>query len=175
MWRLYCVLGVRWGLFIIHVHTLVLSTLGYTCFVYFCFILSTLSCLHMFLSHLTSSVHILYVFTFLLYLSALLLICIIYRMVGRSIADVSDSRCHIHWGAKRRGNYAVEVGYRGYGLTYHTIYDISFGECATDEPFCVRCPNVFKMTPFFTRWLIGHITNFVAIRNFLWLHNHHTI
>ena len=32
----------------------------------------------------------------LLYLSALLLICIIYRMVGRSIADISDSRYHIY-------------------------------------------------------------------------------
>ena len=151
----------------LHSATRVLSTSASFCLPY-------LVCT-MFLSHLTSSVHILYVFTFLLYLSALLLICIIYRMVGRSIADVSDSRCHIHWGTKRRGNYAVEVGYRGYGLTYHTIYDISYCECATDEPFCVRCPNVFKMTPFFTRWLIGHITNFVAICNFLWLHNHHTI
>ena len=52
---------------------------------------------------------------------------------------------------------------------------ISYGECATDEPFCVRGPNIFKMMPFFTRRLICHIMNLVAIRNFLWLCNRHTI
>ena len=33
-----------------------------------------------------------------------------------------------------RGKYAAEVGYRGNRPTYHTIYVISYGECATDEP-----------------------------------------
>ena len=69
-----------------------------------------------------------------------------------------------------RGKYAAEVGY-SHGPTYHTVYDISFGECATgDEPFCVRRPM-----PYFTQRLICHITNLIAIRNFLWLHNHLTI
>ena len=65
----------------LHSATRVLSTSASFCLPY-------LVCT-MFLSHLTSSVHI-------LYLSALLLICIVYRMVGRSITDISDSRCHIH-------------------------------------------------------------------------------
>ena len=57
-------------------------------------------------------------------------------MVGRSIAEISDSRHHIYRGVKRPGKYAAEIGYRGYGPTYRTIYDISYGECATDEPYC---------------------------------------
>ena len=60
-------------------------------------------------------------------------------MVGRSIANIAiqpEAPC-IYGGAKCRGKYATKVRYRGYGLTYHTIiYDISYGECATDEPFC---------------------------------------
>ena len=66
-----------------------------------------------------------------------------YSMVGRSIADISDPRHHIYQGAKRLGKYA-KVKYRGYGPTYHTIYDISYGECITDEPFCVRWLKFFK-------------------------------
>ena len=34
--------------------------------------------------------------------------------------------------------------------TYCTICDISYGECATDEPFRVRRRNTFKTKPFFT-------------------------
>ena len=45
---------------------------------------------------------------------------------------------------KRRGKYAAEVGYRGYVPTYRTICNISYGECATDEPFCVRRPHIFE-------------------------------
>ena len=56
-------------------------------------------------------------------------------MVGRSIADIFNPRRHIHWGANHRGKYTTKVGYKGYGLTYHTICDIMYGECATDEPF----------------------------------------
>ena len=40
-------------------------------------------------------------------------ICIIYGMVGRSIANISDPRHHIYRGTKCRGKYAVEVGYIG--------------------------------------------------------------
>ena len=79
--------------------------------------------------------------------------------------------------APRSVNMAPRVGYRGYGSTYQTINYMTYhnyGECATDEPFCVRRPNIFKKTPFFTR-LICHITSLVIIRNFLWLHNHQTI
>ena len=96
-------------------------------------------------------------------------------MVGRFIADISDPRCHIYRGAKLRGKYAAEVGYRGYGPTYHTIYGISYGECTTDEPFCMRWLNILEKMPFFTRRLIWHITNLVTIHNFPWLHNYHTI
>ena len=47
---------------------------------------------------------------------------------------------------------APKVGYRGYGLTYTILYFvILYGECATDESFCMRRPNIFKTTPFFTR------------------------
>ena len=55
------------------------------------------------------------------------------------------------------------------------LYMICFGECATDKPFCVRWPNIFEKMPCFTRRLICHILNLVAICNFLWLHNYHTI
>ena len=59
----------------------------------------------------------------------------IYSTVGRSKADIYDPRRHIYGGAKRRGKYAAEVVYRGYGPTYRIIYAIYYGECATDEPF----------------------------------------
>ena len=50
-----------------------------------------------------------------------------------------------------QGEYAAEVEYRGYGPTYHTILcDISYAECATDKPFCIRQPNIFEKTLFFT-------------------------
>ena len=49
---------------------------------------------------------------------------------------------------KHRGKYAAEVGYRGYGPTYRTVYNISYGECRTDEPFCVRRLNISEATPF---------------------------
>ena len=96
-------------------------------------------------------------------------ICNTYSTVGRSIANILDR------GAKCRGKYAAKVRYRGYGPTYHTICDILFGECATDEPFCVRWQNIFKTTPFFTQRSLPLIQDFVAIHNFLWLHNYHTI
>ena len=62
-----------------------------------------------------------------------------------------------------------------FNLPYYNMIRISYGECATDEPFCVRWTSICQTTPFFTRRLICHITNLVAICNFLWLHNHHTI
>ena len=55
------------------------------------------------------------------------------------------------------------------------IYDLLYGDCTTDKPFCVRWPNTFKTPPVFSRRLICHITNLIAIHNFLWLHSHHTI
>ena len=97
-------------------------------------------------------------------------------MVGRTIADISNPRPHIYRGAQCRGKYAAEVGHGGYGLTYHTIYDILYGECATDEPFCVRQPSIFETMPFFTHhFSLCLILNLVTMRNFLWLHNHHMI
>ena len=105
-------------------------------------------------------------------------IIILYSMVGRSIANIAiqpEAPC-IYGGAKCRGKYATKVRYRGYGLTYHTIiYDISYGECATDEPFCVRLLNILEIMPFFTWRLVCHIPNLVTICNFQWLHNHHSI
>ena len=62
-----------------------------------------------------------------------------------------------------QGKYAAEIRY-SHGPTYHAIYDISYGECATNEPFCVRWP-----TPFFTQRLICHITNLIVILNFLYM------
>ena len=50
-----------------------------------------------------------------------------------------------------------EVSYRGYGPTYYTIYNIQYGECATDEPLCVRQPNISTTTPFFTQRFLSHI------------------
>ena len=44
-----------------------------------------------------------------------------------SIADISDPSRYIYRGAKRRGKYATEIGYRGYGPTYHMIYVIPYG------------------------------------------------
>ena len=49
-------------------------------------------------------------------------ICYIYSTVGRSIAGIYDPRRHIYRGAKRRGKYAAEVVYIGYGPTYRIIY-----------------------------------------------------
>ena len=77
-------------------------------------------------------------------------ICNIYYMVGKSIANISNPRCH----TLHRGKYAAEVRYRGYGPSYNTVYVISYGECATDEPFCLRWPNIFKTASFFTQRLI---------------------
>ena len=45
-------------------------------------------------------------------------ICYIYSTVGRSIGDIYDPR---YQGVKRRGKYAAEVIYRGYGPTYRPI------------------------------------------------------
>ena len=53
--------------------------------------------------------------------------CNIYHMVERSTADISDPRRHIHRDVKHQAKYAAEVGYRGYGPPYHTIYNISYG------------------------------------------------
>ena len=38
-----------------------------------------------------------------------------------------------------------------HGPPYHIIYDISYGECATDKPFCERRPNIFETMPFLGR------------------------
>ena len=65
-------------------------------------------------------------------------------MVGRSVTDISDPRRHIYRSAKHQSKYAAEVGYRSYGLPYHTVYVISYGECAADKPFCVRQPSSLK-------------------------------
>ena len=35
-----------------------------------------------------------------------------------------------------------------------TILYISYGECATDVPLCVRQPKSFKKTPFFSQRLL---------------------
>ena len=43
------------------------------------------------------------------------------------------------------------------------------------QTFCVRQPNNFETTPLFTWRLVCHILNFVTIRNFLGLHNHHVL
>ena len=74
-----------------------------------------------------------------------MLICNIYHMVGRSIADISLTRGTIFTEAR-----STKVGYRGYGPPYHTIYDILYGECTADKPFCVRRLNIFEKTPLFT-------------------------
>ena len=42
--------------------------------------------------------------------------------VGRSIADTSELRRHVHQGAKHRSKYTAEVVYRGYRSTYRIIY-----------------------------------------------------
>ena len=63
------------------------------------------------------------------------MLCYIYSTVGRSIADIYDPRRYIYRGAKRQGKYAAEVVYRGYGPPYRIIYNIYYGEWATDEPF----------------------------------------
>ena len=55
----------------------------------------------------------------------------IYRMVGRSTADISNPRSHIYQGAKRRVKYSAEI-------RYDTIYDASYGECATDKPLALH-------------------------------------
>ena len=72
-------------------------------------------------------------------------------MVRRSVTDISDSRRHIYQSAKHQGKYAAEVGYRGYGPPYHTMYVISYGECATDKPFCVRQPSSLKSAIFHSK------------------------
>ena len=53
-------------------------------------------------------------------------VCHIYIVytVGRSIADTSELRQHVHQGAKRRSKYTAEVVYRGYRPTYRAIYTI---------------------------------------------------
>ena len=119
----------------------------------------------------------LFIYLFMVYI-ATCTVCIRYRMLGRSIANISDliqqqypTQGAIFTEARCRGKYAAEVGYRGYGPTYHTIYDLSYGECATNF-FCMRRLNIFETTPFFTQRLVCHIPNLVAICNFLWLGNH---
>ena len=57
-------------------------------------------------------------------LTGCLYVCNIYCTVGRSIANISDPRRHVYRGAKSRGKYATEVGYRGYRPTYRAIYTI---------------------------------------------------
>ena len=100
---------------------------------------------------------------------------VIYSMVESFIADISDPKCHICRGALRLSKYATEVRYRSYGPTYHTVYDISCGECTTDEPFCMRQLNIFETMSFFTRRLVCHLLNLVTIHKFLWLCNPYNI
>ena len=47
-------------------------------------------------------------------------VCLYVIYIVWSSANISDPR-HIYRGPKRQGQYAAEVRYRGYGLTYHTI------------------------------------------------------
>ena len=47
-----------------------------------------------------------------------LIICLIYSMVGRSIADIYNPRQHIYQSTKLQGKYTAEVVYRGYRSTY---------------------------------------------------------
>ena len=61
-------------------------------------------------------------------------------MVGRSIADIYPTRGAIFTEAQSM----PLIGYRSYGPPYHSIYDILYGECATDERFCVRRQNILK-------------------------------
>ena len=75
-----------------------------------------------------------------------------------------------------RGKYTAEVGYRGYGPTYRTINVILYGECATGKPFLREMAEKFQIyTIFHSEVVMTYITNHVAIRNFLWLCNHHMI
>ena len=78
------------------------------------------------------------------FLSQIYVIHINYSMVGRSIADISD----------RGGSAKVNMPPRSdtKAMDRPTVLcDISYGECATDEPFCMRRQNIIKTTPFFSR------------------------
>ena len=76
-------------------------------------------------------------------------LCIIYSTVGRSIANILDRGTIFTEAQSAEGNMpSIKVRYRGYGPTYRTICDILYGECATDEPFCVRRLNIFEKKPF---------------------------
>ena len=70
------------------------------------------------------------------------------------------------------GKYAAKVVYRGYGPTYRIIYNIYYGECATDEPFAWKC---FAKWRHFCPKSISDICDHFAILKFLWLRNHHGI
>ena len=98
-----------------------------------------------------------------------LTLCNIYSMVERSIANISDL------GTIFTEAQSTEVRYRGYGPTYRTIYNVSPGECATDEPFHVRQQSISKTTPFSLGGLLLHIWDLLTICNFLWSCNHRTI
>ena len=62
-------------------------------------------------------------------------LCNIYSMVGRSIADIYDQGVILIEVRRAKVNMLAEVEYIGYGPPYRTIYNILYGECATDEPF----------------------------------------
>ena len=68
-------------------------------------------------------------------------------------------------------NMSPWVVYRGYGPTYHIIYTIYYGECATDEPFP---KNASRNDAIFAQKVhISDICDHFAILKFLWLRNHH--
>ena len=54
----------------------------------------------------------------------LILIPVRILYVVRSIADLSDLRRRIYWGAKCQYNYAAKVRYRGYGPTNTILYNL---------------------------------------------------
>ena len=62
-------------------------------------------------------------------------LCNIYCTVRRSIADICDRGVIFTEALSAKVNMFAEVGYRGYGPTYHAIFSILYGERATGEPF----------------------------------------
>ena len=69
--------------------------------------------------------------------SALTIQYIIYSMVGRSIADISNPRHHIYRGAKRRGKYSTEVEvYSQSTLVYVLKIQTAYMHCSLALPRC---------------------------------------
>ena len=88
-------------------------------------------------------------------------------VVRRSIAAISDPRRHIYRGAKCQGEYTAEVGYRGYRPTYRITY------CSTvsAQQMNLLPETLLKTTPF-SQKSISHISDHLAMPQFLWLCNH---